>query len=190
MIAPMSSDNLVNQFLIAMPSLLDPNFHQTVTYLCAHSDEGAMGLVINRPLQCELGEILAQMKLEPPDKTVRQAPVYCGGPVHADRGFVLHESDGPWESSIKVNDSLSVTTSRGILHAIAENGGPENFLVALGYAGWAAGQLEAEIKDNAWLHVAADLDIIFNIPSEQRWAAATALLGIDFNQLSAGVGHA
>lgn len=190
MIAPMSSDNLANQFLIAMPSLLDPNFHQTVTYLCAHSDEGAMGLVINRPLQCELGEVLAQMKLETPDKTVRQAPVYCGGPVHADRGFVLHESDEPWESSIKVNDSLSVTTSRGILHAIAENEGPENFLVALGYAGWAAGQLEAEIKDNAWLHVAADLDIIFNIPSEQRWASATALLGIDFNQLSTGVGHA
>lgn len=190
MIAPMSSDNLANQFLIAMPSLLDPNFHQTVTYLCAHSDEGAMGLVINRPLKCELGEVLAHMKLETPDKTVRQTPVYCGGPVHADRGFVLHESDGPWESSIKVNDSLSLTTSRGILHAIAENEGPANFLVALGYAGWAAGQLEAEIKDNAWLHVAADLDIVFNIPSEQRWAAATALLGIDFNQLSTGVGHA
>ena len=188
--AAMLSSNLTNQFLIAMPNLLDPNFYQTVTYICAHNDEGAMGIVINRPLECELGEILAQMKLKPQNKTIRQAPVYHGGPVHTDRGFVLHEPDSQWDSSININDVLGVTTSLDILHAIAESAGPKNFMIALGYAGWAAGQLENEIKDNAWLNVSADLDIIFKTPFEQRWTSATALLGIDSNQISTGVGHA
>ncbi len=186
----MLSSNFTNQFLIAMPSLLDPHFYQTVTYVCAHNDEGAMGIVINRPAECELGEILAQMQLKPENKSIGQVPVYHGGPVHTDRGFVLHEPDSQWDSSINVSDALRVTTSRDILHAIAESDGPKKFLIALGYAGWSAGQLENEIKDNTWLNVSAHLDIIFNTPCEQRWSSATALLGIDHNQISMGFGHA
>ena len=186
----MQVSNFTNQFLIAMPSLRDPNFSQTVTYVCAHNEDGAMGLVINRPANCELGEILSQMEMTPDDQSVAKLPVYLGGPVHTDRGFVLHEPDSQWDSSINVCDSLGVTTSRDILHAIAESAGPDNFLIALGYAGWSAGQLEEEIKENSWLNVSADLDIIFNTPCDLRWSSATALLGIDHNQLSTGFGHA
>ncbi len=186
----MEPNNFTNQFLIAMPNLPDPDFRQTVTYVCAHNDKGAMGIVINRPTECALGEILAHMELNPEDKSIEQAPVYCGGPVHPDRGFVLHEPNSRWDSSMNVSDTLEVTTSRDILHAIAEKKGPENFLVALGYAGWSAGQLETEIKENTWLSVSADLDVIFNTPCEQRWSSATALLGIDHKQLSTGYGHA
>lgn len=186
----MDHDNLTNQFLIAMPSLRDPNFSQTVTYICAHNEDGAMGLVINRPANCELGEILEQMEMTPDNQSIAKLPVYQGGPIHTDRGFVLHEPGNHWDSSINVCDALGITTSRDILHAIAESSGPENFLIALGYAGWSAGQLEEEIKENAWLNVSADLDIIFDTPCELRWSSATALLGIDHHQLSTGFGHA
>ena len=186
----MQINNLTNQFLIAMPSLRDPQFSQTVTYICAHNDDGAMGLVINRPANCALGEILEQMEMTPEDRSIAEAPVYQGGPVHPDRGFVLHESGSEWDSSINICDSLGITTSRDILHAIADCSGPDNFLIALGYAGWSAGQLEEEIKENAWLNVSANPDIIFNTPCELRWSSATALLGFDHNQLSAGFGHA
>ena len=186
----MQASNFTNQFLIAMPSLRDPNFSQTVTYICAHNEDGAMGLVINRPANCDLGEILAQMEMKPDDQSISKIPVYQGGPVHTDRGFVLHEPNNEWDSSINVSEFLNVTTSRDILHAIAESAGPQNYLIALGYAGWSAGQLEEEIKENAWLNVCADLDIIFNTPCELRWSSATALLGIDHYQISAGIGHA
>ena len=186
----MQSSNLTNQFLIAMPNLPDPNFHQTVTYVCAHNDSGAMGIVINRPTDCALGEILAQMKLKPEDEAIGQLPVLHGGPVHTDRGFVLHEPNTEWDSSLNVSNAVGVTTSKDILQAIADSAGPERFVVALGYAGWAAGQLENEIRDNTWLNVNADPDIIFKIPFEQRWSSATALLGIDHKQISAGFGHA
>lgn len=186
----MQFNNLTNQFLIAMPSLRDPNFSQTVTYICAHNDDGAMGLVINRPANCELGEILTQMEMTPDDQAIAKLPVYQGGPVHTDRGFVLHGPDSEWDSSISVSDALGITTSRDILHAIAENAGPAHFLIALGYAGWTAGQLEEEIKDNSWLNVSADPEVIFNTPCDLRWASATALLGIDHHQLSTGCGHA
>ncbi len=186
----MQASNLTNQFLIAMPSLRDPNFSQTVTYICAHNEDGAMGLVINRPANCALGEILDQMEMTPHDQSIEKLPVYLGGPVHTDRGFVLHEPGSKWDSSIEVSDSLGITTSRDILHAIAESTGPDKFLVALGYAGWSAGQLEEEIKENAWLNVPANQDIIFNTPCELRWSSATALLGIDHNQLSTGFGTA
>ena len=186
----MQASNFTNQFLIAMPSLRDPNFSQTVTYICAHNEDGAMGLVINRPANCDLGEILAQMQMEPDNQSISKIPVYQGGPVHTDRGFVLHEPISEWDSSITVSESLNVTTSRDILHAIAESSGPQNYLIALGYAGWSAGQLEEEIKENTWLNVSADLDIIFNTPCELRWTSATALLGIDHYQISTGIGHA
>ena len=186
----MQDSNFTNQFLIAMPSLRDPNFSQTVTYICAHNEDGAMGLVINRPANCDLGEILAQMQMKPDNQSISKMPVYQGGPVHTDRGFVLHEPNSQWDSSINVSESLNVTTSRDILHAIAESAGPQNYLIALGYAGWSAGQLEEEIKENAWLNVSADPDIIFNTPCELRWSSATALLGIDHHQISTGFGHA
>ena len=186
----MQASNFTNQFLIAMPSLRDPNFSQTVTYICAHNEDGAMGLVINRPANCDLGEILAQMEMKPDDQSISKIPIYQGGPVHTDRGFVLHEPNNEWDSSINVGEFLNVTTSRDILHAIAESEGPRNYLIALGYAGWSAGQLEEEIKENAWLNVSADLDIIFNTPCELRWSSATALLGIDHYQISTGIGHA
>ncbi len=173
-----------------MPGLVDPNFYHTVTYICAHNDEGAMGIVINRPLEMALGDVLEQMDMSPNNKQIDQWPVYHGGPVQTDRGFVLHEPLSKWESSINVNDAVGVTTSRDILQAIARGGGPKEALVALGYAGWSAGQLEQEIKDNSWLSGPADADVIFKTPCEQRWHKAAALLGVDMNFISAEIGHA
>ena len=186
----MRSTNLTNQFLIAMPGLRDPNFYHTVTYICAHNEEGAMGIVINRPLDMALGDVLAQMEMTPSSKRVGELPVYHGGPVQTDRGFVLHEPLSKWESSINVNDAVGVTTSRDILQAIASGGGPKETLIALGYAGWSAGQLEQEIKDNAWLSGPADANVIFKTPCEKRWETAAALLGVDLNFLSSEIGHA
>ena len=186
----MRSSNLTNQFLIAMPGLVDPNFYHTVTYICAHNDEGAMGIVINRPLEMALGDVLEQMDMEPNNKKIDDWPVYHGGPVQTDRGFVLHEPMSRWDSSINVNDAVGVTTSRDILQAIARGGGPKEALVALGYAGWSAGQLEQEIMDNSWLCGPADADIIFKTPCEQRWQRAAALLGVDMNFISPEIGHA
>lgn len=186
----MGANTLTNQFLIAMPGLKDPNFHQTVTYICAHNDDGAMGIVINRPLELALGDVLAQMDLQPCSDEIGRIPIYQGGPVQTDRGFVLHYPDTEWSSSINVSDEIGVTTSRDILQAIAEGRGPEKSLIALGYAGWAAGQLEQEMKENAWLSGPADAGIIFKTPSQQRWDCAARLLGIDLQRLSPDVGHA
>lgn len=182
--------NLTNQFLIAMPALLDPNFYHTVTYICAHNDEGAMGIVINRPLDMSLGDVLVQMELSPTAQKANLLPIYHGGPVHTDRGFVLHEPLSQWDSSINVNDTVGLTTSRDILEAIARGRGPKDSLVALGYAGWSAGQLEQEILDNAWLSGPANADVIFKTPCQERWQTAAALLGVDMNLLSPKIGHA
>ena len=173
-----------------MPGLMDPNFYHTVTYICAHSEDGAMGIVINQPLYMALGDVLAQMDLTPSDRKINQLPVYHGGPVQTDRGFVLHEPLSTWESSININDAVGVTTSRDILQAIASGGGPKESLIALGYAGWSAGQLEQEIMDNAWLCGPANADVIFKTPCEKRWETAAALLGVDLDMLSPDVGHA
>ena len=186
----MQCSNLTNQFLIAMPTLSDPNFYHTVTYICAHNEEGAMGIVINRPLNLLFGEVMEQMDLTASYKEIENLPVYNGGPVQIDRGFVLHDTSEEWGSSIQISDEIGMTTSRDILEAIAEGAGPSKSLIALGYAGWASGQLEEEIKENAWLSGPADSDIIFNRPYEERWSLATSLLGIDFNQISSDVGHA
>ena len=186
----MRSSNLTNQFLIAMPGLLDPNFTQTVTYICEHNEKGAMGIVINRPLDLALGEVLLQMSLKASTLEIENIPVYQGGPVQTDRGFVIHRPEEKWKSSIIVSDEISVTTSRDILQSIAEGNGPDKSLVALGFAGWGAGQLEQEIMDNAWLNGPADSDIIFKTPCVQRWQRSAALLGIDIDQISLDVGHA
>ena len=182
--------NLTHHFLIAMPSLMDPNFHQTVTYICAHNDEGAMGLVINRPMELRLADVLEQLDIQVTIGGVGETRVYEGGPVQRERGFVIHRPPGAWDAMLHVNDDIAVATSRDILAAMARGEGPPQTLVALGYAGWGAGQLEREMADNAWLSGPADLRILFELPADQRWEAAAALLGVDFARLSSEAGHA
>ncbi|RMG31819.1 MAG: YqgE/AlgH family protein, partial [Gammaproteobacteria bacterium] len=175
---------------IAMPGLADPNFFQTVTYLCEHDAQGAMGLVINRPTEMRLGELLQHIGIEVGDEAVRERPVFVGGPVQPERGFVLHEPIGDWEATLRVNDRIGVTASQDILGAIARGEGPRHYLVALGYAGWGAGQLEEEMLANAWLSGPADPEILFETPVEQRWQAAARRLGVDLHMLSGDAGHA
>lgn len=182
--------SLSNHFLIAMPGLDDPNFHHTTTYICEHDENGALGVVINRPLDMQLGEILQHMDIEASNKEISSRQVYMGGPVQNDRGFVLHEPSGDWEATLKVTDSIGITSSRDILQAIAAGNGPENAIVTLGYAGWGAGQLESELAANTWLSGPASSKIVFELPSEERWMAAAALLGVDLNLLSGDAGHA
>ena len=181
--------NLTDNFLIAMPSLEDPNFHGTVTYICAHSEDGAMGIVINRPLKIKLGEIFAQLGIEVLDETTRDAAVLHGGPVQTERGFVIHQPSGTWDSVMQVSDTIAVATSHDILHSIAQGKGPGKAVVALGYAGWGAGQLEREVLDNAWLSAPADSNIIFDVAAEHRWEQATRMLGVDPARLMGEAGH-
>lgn len=183
-------EKLTNQFLIAMPALQDPNFFHGVTYMCEHNDEGAMGIMINRPLDISLGEVLGQMSLHTDDERITQQPVFLGGPVQHERGFVIHLPHGEWEATLKITDEIGVTSSRDILEAIADGSGPRASLVALGYAGWGPGQLERELAENAWLSVPADHRTMFETPYEKRWEAAAALSGVDLNRLSSDIGHA
>jgi putative transcriptional regulator len=182
--------DLTNQFLIAMPALQDPNFHRTVTYLCAHNNEGAMGIVINRPLELNLGEVLDHMSIEVDNIQVNDMMVLQGGPVQRDRGFVIHEPAGEWDAVLTVGDDIGVATSRDILTAVAHGDGPKRAVVALGYAGWGAGQLEHEVLQNAWLSGPADSSIIFDLPYEERYESAARLLGVDLDRLSGEAGHA
>ena len=184
------TNSLSNHFLIAMPALDDPNFHHTTTFICEHDEDGALGVVINRPLNMRLAEILKYMDIDPGSEEISATPVYMGGPVQSDRGFVLHEPSGDWEATLKVTDTIGITSSRDILQAIAAGEGPERAIVTLGYAGWGAGQLEQELADNTWLSGPASSKIVFDTPSEQRWEAAAALLGIDLNLLSSDTGPA
>ncbi len=182
--------SLRNHFLIAMPALADPNFAHTVTYICEHNPEGALGIVINRPMDISLGDVLNHMKIQPGEHVDTAVPVYTGGPVQPERGFVLHQPTGAWTSSLPITDDIALTTSRDIMTAIGHGEGPRQFLLALGYAGWGAGQLEQEIIDNAWLSGPADPAILFDLPVEERWAAAAALIGVDLTLLSSETGHA
>lgn len=180
---------LTNHLLIAMPTLADPNFYQTVTYICTHNEEGAMGITINRPTGISLGDILEHMEIEPEDPTANRIPIFEGGPVQRERGFIIHQPQGFWEAMLTLDHDIGITTSRDILVAIANGKGPEKFFVALGYAGWAAGQLERELVDNAWLSTPVDTDIIFKVPPEHRWQAAASKLGVDLSLLSNEAGH-
>ena len=183
------SVNLTNQFLVAMPTLMDPNFHRTVTYICEHSEQGAMGIVINRPLELRLSDIMSQMEIDP-GPTVAGVHAYYGGPVDMARGFVLHTPVGNWEATLRIAGDIGVTSSRDILQAMAQGQGPSRAIVALGYSGWAAGQLESELAQNAWLTCPAATDIMFDLDSEQKLAAAAARLGVDLNSLTTDAGHA
>jgi len=182
--------NLTNHFLIAMPTMLDPHFVRAVTYVAEHNEDGALGIVINRPTEVLLSEILQQMDLGVTEQ-INNFPVLFGGPLHQERGFVLHPPFGKWKSSFAPCSEISITTSKDILEAIADDSGPEQAIVTLGYAGWGAGQLEDEITKNTWLNCVADPDIIFNVPYAERWFKAAELAGIkDIYSLSGDVGHA
>jgi putative transcriptional regulator len=185
-----SSDSLRDHFLLAMPALNGDLFSGSITYICEHGEAGAMGLVLNQPLDLSLGEILEHLHIED-DSALSRIPVLAGGPVQIDHGFVLHHREKrSWDSSLRVTEEIQLTTSQDILRAIAGGEGPEEFVVALGYAGWSAGQLEAEVANNSWLTLPADYRIIFKTPLEQRVAAASASLGIDMNLLTTQAGHA
>ena len=181
---------LNNQFLIAMPKLADPNFSQTVTYLCEHDAAGALGIVINRPLNLTLGDLLEHLKISVTQSEIADQLIYSGGPVQPEQGFVIHTPVGHWDATLRVTDSIGITTSRDILQSLACGEGPEQALVALGYAGWGAGQLEREMTENAWLSGPADPNIVFKTANGQRWSAAAALLGVDLSLLSGDAGHA
>jgi putative transcriptional regulator len=185
-----ASSNLTNQFLIAMPAMADAFFTRSVTYLCQHGENGALGIVINRPSELTLGDILEQMNIESQNEEANKIPVFFGGPVHPERGFIIHEPSSHWDSTLEVTDGLSLTTSRDILEALATGNGPEKVLIALGYAGWGKGQLEQEILHNSWLHTPLDKGVLFNLPAAQRWKAAVEGMGVNIALLSSQAGHA
>jgi len=174
-----------------MPNLQDPNFLRTVTYICEHNDKGAFGVVINRELDADIAELLGQLSIPyDKDNELVKKKVFVGGPVEVERGLILHSPVGHWQSTLVSHDDIGLTSSLDIMKAIVSDAPPEQFFVVLGYAGWDAGQLEAELAANAWLHGPADKDIIFNMPPSQRWEAAAKLLGINLSLLSTDIGHA
>jgi len=185
-----TGDNLTGHFLIAMPSLNDGIFNKAVTYICEHDESGSFGIIINQQTNITLEQIADEMKIETSDNYNYNKPVYMGGPVDQGRGFILHRPSGEWKSSLKVNDKVALTTSKDILKALVHNEGPKDCIVALGYAGWAAGQLDEEIASNTWLSCPAGEQIIFDTPTEERWKAAANLIGIDLSLLSNDTGHA
>lgn len=183
-------ESLENHLLIAMPAMGDPFFNKTVTYVCEHNDEGAMGLIINLPVNITLNELLSQLDEEKEQVPSLEQLVLTGGPVAPQRGFVLHSPQNCWNSSLALSNDVMITTSKDILLALGTEEQPDNFVVTLGYAGWGPGQLEQEIIENSWLTIPADNQILFNTPIEQRWQKATEKLGIDLAHLSSDIGHA
>ena len=186
----MQNVNLTDHFLIAMPAMTDPYFAKSLTYVCEHSEQGALGVVINKPIEMPLKMLLDQIGIELESEEHAEELVHFGGPVQTDRGFVLHEPAGSWQSTLRVRDAIGLTTSKDILEAVGRGEGPQKLLVTLGYAGWSAGQLEHELGQNAWLTVEAKDAIIFDLPSEERLPAAMELLGVDYARLADSAGHA
>ncbi|KJY81433.1 hypothetical protein TW81_18495 [Vibrio galatheae] len=186
--------NLTNHFLVAMPGMKDPYFKRSVIYVCEHNEDGAMGLMINAPIDITIGKMLERVDVESTQPKLMteslQKPVLNGGPVSEDRGFILHQPKDEYESSIKMTDHLSVTTSKDILGVLGTEAEPNHYIVALGYAGWEPGQLESELSENSWLTVEADPDVMFDTPINERWQKAVQMLGIDVAQLSSDIGHA
>jgi putative transcriptional regulator len=192
------SINLTHHFLIAMPNMADPYFAKTLTYICEHNDQGALGIVVNRPIDMTLQALFERLSLNLRNNDIADRPIYFGGPVQTDRGFVLHLPAGDWQSTLKVttderagtHDVIGLTTSKDILEAVGRGEGPSKMMISLGYAGWSAGQLEQEITQNAWLTVEAKDAIIFDLPAEERLTAALELLGLDYARLADQAGHA
>lgn len=181
---------LTNQLLIAMPGMADPNFSTTVTLICEHNDDGALGIIINRPLTLRLAGLFEQLNVDNPDPKVASHPVLSGGPVGTERGFVLHGPGWIFDNTLAVSDDIQLTLSRDVIDAIASGEGPEKSLVALGYAGWDAGQLEREMLANSWLNVTATPELVFDTPFAERWNSAARTLGIDISRMSSDAGHA
>lgn len=182
--------NLTNHFLIAMPAMQDLNFSGTLTYICRHDENGALGLVVNRPTDITLQSLFDQINIPLDQQSLAQSPVYFGGPVQTDRGFVLHSPLGHYRSTLRVTDHVGLTTSKDILEEVARGEMPKGLFISLGYAGWEAGQLEEEIKLNSWLTVEAHMDVVFERSAETRFVAAMDLLGINLTHLSGEAGHA
>ena len=194
---PGAAFDLTNQFLIAMPGMVDENFAGTVVYMCQHTEDGALGLVINKPIDIKLKNLFEKVELTLDREDLAETPVYFGGPVQTERGFVLHErlggdagEGGHYNSSLQIPGGLEMTTSKDVLEALSNGAGPKKILVTLGYSGWSAGQLEEEIGRNGWINVGAEPGIIFDTPVEQRYDKALSLLGIDPRMLSQEAGHA
>jgi len=187
---PSNEVSFANQLLIALPALSDPNFARSVTLICQHDAEGAMGIVVNRTSEYTLGEVLQQMHIEGGDEALRARVVLAGGPVHPERGFVLHDGGMQWDSTLAITEQLFLTTSRDILEAMARGDGPDNAIVALGCAGWGSGQLEHELTENDWLTAPADAELLFELPLDARWQAAAGRIGVDFAHLADYAGHA
>jgi len=186
----MDNVNLTHHFLIAMPNMADPYFSKSLTYICEHNEQGALGIVLTRPVDLTLSALLEQVEIPVANLDIGAIQVHFGGPVQMDRGFVLHHPPGQWQSTLRVNDEIGLTTSKDILEAVARGEGPDKIFITLGYAGWAPGQLEHEMSLNAWLSVPAEPSLIFDLPLEARFDAAMHLLGIDAINLSDDAGHA
>ncbi len=182
--------SLIDQLLIAMPGMQDPNFSSTVTLICEHNDEGALGIVINRPTRLQMSGLFEQLSVENPDPDAASSPVLAGGPVGTERGFVLHDKGQTFENTLPVSDDIYLTMSRDVIEAMANGVGPDKSLVAIGYAGWEAGQLESEMLANSWLSVPATPELVFDTPFDERWDSAARVLGIDIASISPEAGHA
>jgi putative transcriptional regulator len=182
---------LSNHFLIAMPRMADPNFSETLTLICEHNNQGALGFVINRPIEVPVSELFDQQNIPLSEGSpLFSSSLYAGGPVDPERGFILHSSEKTWETTLSIGDNFGVTASPDIIQATAEGNGPKKHLFLLGYAGWGPGQLEQEMTTNTWLTLQADVDIVFTIPAEERWKTAAHRLGVDLSLIPTDAGHA
>jgi putative transcriptional regulator len=186
----MDNVNLTDNFLIAMPALEDPYFSNALVYICEHNENGALGIIVNRPIDLDLAGLLEKIDIKLENDQLSSLPVYFGGPVQLDRGFVLHRPVGAWQSTLVVNEEVGLTSSRDVLASVGSAGQPSEIIVTLGYAGWDPGQLESELAQNSWLTVPAKPDILFDLPPEERLPAAMLKLGVSFTQLSDVAGHA
>jgi len=184
------STSLANQILIAMPSLKDPNFAKSIIYVCEHNAQGTVGLIINRPMQFPLRLVFDQLKIEPIHVESNLMPLLFGGPIQPERGFVIHRPLGDWRSSLALREGVTVTTSNDIIRAIAQDHGPKDVLVALGYVGWVENQLDKEMIDNTWLVCPYKAELLYEVPFEERWEYAGLTIGVKMNQLISGTGHA
>ncbi|UCV18734.1 YqgE/AlgH family protein [Ferribacterium limneticum] len=186
----MDNVNLTDNFLIAMPTLEDPYFSNSLIYICEHNENGALGIIVNRPIDMNLAGLFDKIDIKLEAESLANLPVYFGGPVQLDRGFVLHRPIGKWQSTLAVNSEVGLTSSRDVLNSVGSEGLPAEIIVTLGYSGWDAGQLENELAQNSWLTVPAKAEILFDLPPEERLPAAMQKLGISFTQLSDVAGHA
>jgi putative transcriptional regulator len=182
-------NSLANNLLIAMPTLHDPNFEKAVIYICEHQEQGSVGLIINRPMHYPLSIVFEQLEIEPLHIEQSHKPLLFGGPVQPERGFVIHKQTGGWRSSLHLQDEVTVTTSNDIIRAIAQDEGPKDVLVTLGYASWAENQLEREVMDNLWLVCPYKANLLYEVPFEDRWERAGLSLGVRMNQISSDIGH-